>query len=202
MKILGITGGVGSGKSAVLSYLEQKEGIVVYQADKIAREEQEAGTVCFREIVSCFGTEILTTDGQLDRQKLGQLVFADKQKLEQLNKIVHPSVFHRIQELIEQHSKSGTKIFVIEAAILLESNYQEFCHEVWYIYCQEAIRMERLKESRNYTEELFHHISQQQMSEMMFRNHCAVVIDNSYDENHLHQEIERKIEIILGEKAR
>ncbi len=196
MKILGITGGVGSGKSAVLSYLQQKEGIVVYQADKIAKEEQEPGTVCFQEIVSCFGTEILTTDGQLDRRKLGQLVFADKHKLEQLNKIVHPSVFHRTQELIEQHSKCGTKIFVLEAAILLESNYQEFCHEVWYIYCHEATRIERLKASRNYTEELFYHISQQQMSETMFRKQCPVVIDNSYDEKHLHQEIERRLELL------
>lgn len=198
MKVLGITGGVGSGKSAVLSYLAKQDGIVVYEADKIAQMEQEAGTKCFNAIVDYFGNEIVTEDGQLNRRKLGEIVFQDESQLEKLNEIVHPLVREKIQELMEEHEAVGMKLFVLEAAILLESNYEELCDEVWYIYCQEKIRMERLKASRNYTEELFQNIISKQMPEGSFRKKCSVVIDNSFDENHLQREITEKLSFLLG----
>ncbi len=198
MKILGITGGVGSGKSAVLSYLEKLDGVVVYEADKIARMEQESGTKCFEAIVNYFGNEIVTEEGHLNRRRLGEIVFRDETQLEKLNEIVHPLVREKIRELMEQHETVGTKLFVLEAAILLESNYEELCDEVWYIYCQEQIRMERLKASRNYTEELFQNIISRQMPEDSFRKKCSVMIDNSFDEKHLHGEITEKLSFLLS----
>lgn len=193
MKVLGITGGVGSGKSLVLSYLESKENIVVYEADKVARLEQEPGTKCFQEIVEYFGDEIISETGELDRGKLANIVFQDKKMLEKLNAIVHPLVRKKILELIEVHKQQGISIFVYEAAILFEGNYQEICDEVWYIYCEENIRIDRLKKARNYSQALFYQISNQQMSEEMFREKASVIIDNSYDETYLKEQIEKKL---------
>lgn len=197
MKVLGITGGVGSGKSLVLSYLEQKNGVVVYEADHLARMEQKPGTQCFKEIVAYFGEEILTKEGELDRKKLGTIVFQDSQKLEALNQIVHPLVREHILELMEMHRAEGMKLFVLEAAILLESNYETLCDQMWFIYCEEQVRIERLRSSRNYSEELFHHISGQQMTEAVFRDKCHVVIDNSKDEKHLLENIDKNLDNLI-----
>ena len=92
MKILGITGGVGSGKSEILKYLKEEYGAAVCQMDETARELQRSGTECFRKIVEAFGSGIVGGDGELDRRKLGERVFSDPEELRLLNSIVHPEV--------------------------------------------------------------------------------------------------------------
>ena len=95
MKVIGITGGVGSGKSRVLAYLEDVYGAVICQMDETARALQEKGTRCFDRIVESFGTGILDRQGELDRAALGSIVFANEEKMRQLNGIVHPEVIRR-----------------------------------------------------------------------------------------------------------
>ncbi len=181
MKIIGITGGVGSGKSRVLSYLETEYHAVVCQADHVAWKLQELGQKCYTQIVSYFGENILKEDGTINRGKLGQIVFADKDKLNVLNQLMHPAVKEYILEWIQKEQKNDTAYFLIEAALLLEEDYNLICDEMWYIYCDESIRRERLKLSRGYTDEKIDAIIASQLSEEIFRNECQIVIDNSGD---------------------
>lgn len=181
MKIIGITGGVGSGKSRVLSYMETKYQAVICQADHVAWELQEPGQACYEEIVAYFGEEILNEDKTINRSALGKIVFADKQKLLRLNQIMHPAVKTYIVDLISKEAQKGTTYFVLEAALLLEEHYNLICDELWYIYTDKQVRRERLKESRGYTDDKIDSIMASQLSEEIFRKECQIVIDNSGD---------------------
>ena len=181
MKVIGITGGVGSGKSRVLAYMEEKFSAVICQADHVAWELQRPGQDCYKWIVEEFGTEILAEDNTINRIALGEIVFADKVQLETLNAIVHPTVKRRIIEQIEFEEKKGTALFVIEAALLLEDNYKEICDEIWYVFAEEKIKRQRLKESRAYDDNKIDAIMKNQLSDASFREQCKIVIDNSGD---------------------
>lgn len=181
MKVIGITGGVGSGKSEVLKYLSRRHGAVVCQADIVARHLEKKGTICYRQIVEHFGSEILQENGRIDRGKLAQIVFGDKKQLEALNSIVHPSVKKRILRMIKEEEKKGTELFVLEAALLLEDHYDEVCDETWYIYAEDSVRMKRLKLSRGYDEEKIKAMFKSQMSRDEFLSKCDRAVDNSSD---------------------
>lgn len=110
MKVIGITGGVGSGKSEVLKFLEQEYGAVVCQMDEVAKQIQKKGTQAFSRIVQEFGEQIVGADGELDRMKLGSCVFADEKKLQRLNDIVHPEVLEWVQKDILKKKKNAALI--------------------------------------------------------------------------------------------
>lgn len=179
MKIIGITGGVGSGKSRVLSFMEEAYKAVICQADHVAWKLQEPGEKSYCEIVAHFGTEVLNEDQTINRKRLGQIVFGDERQLQILNRITHPAVKTYIKELIECERDKGSTLFILEAALLLEDHYNEICDELWYIYTREEIRRERLKASRQYSDEKIDAIMASQLSEEYFREHCQIVIDNS-----------------------
>lgn len=183
MKKIGITGGVGSGKSKVLEYLSGKEGVSIYQADLLAREEQMPGTACYEQICAYFGTEICGADGMLDRQKLAEIVFSEEEKLAALNRIVHPAVERRILELAEEEEQKGCQYFVLEAALLHTAFYSEFLDEIWYIHVTEEVRRARLRSSRAYSDEKITAMIQSQPSEAVFRKISGTVIENSSDFN-------------------
>lgn len=178
MKVLGITGGVGSGKSEVLNYLREAYGAVVCQMDETAKRLQEKGTECFRKIAEAFGPEIIGADGELDRKKLGARVFSDPEQLRLLNSIVHPEVLRSVSADIRKHGESGTRLYVVEAALLPDVG-GELCDEIWYIYASEEVRRERLKVSRHYSDEKITDMIASQPSEETFRRACTAVIDNS-----------------------
>ncbi len=181
MKIIGITGGVGSGKSRVLSYMEEAYNAVVCQADHVAWELQEPEQKCYAQIVKHFGKDILNDDGTINRKKLGQIVFNDNEQLLVLNGIMHPAVKETIVQIIQSEQEKGTDYFVLEAALLLEDGYSQICDELWYIYTDEDTRRLRLKESREYSDEKINAIMASQLSEEVFRKECQIVIDNSGD---------------------
>lgn len=179
MKIIGVTGGVGAGKSVILSYLEEQYDAKVVLADVVANRLKEPGAPCYQPILDLLGTDILAADGTIDRKAMGKKIFADAGLLSQVNGIIHPAVKAYIIEEIEIHKKKHTKLFVIEAALLLEDHYDAICDEVWYIDTSEEVRRQRLKESRGYSDEYITDIIQKQLSEEEFREKCDVVIDNS-----------------------
>lgn len=179
MKVLGITGGVGSGKSLVLEYMQREYGAVVCQLDEVAKELQRKGQSCYDRIVAAFGTEILLPDKELDRGKLAGIVFQDEEKLKQLNKIVHPEVKRHVGRLVSEEKEKQTGMCVIEAALLPTAGYEEICDEIWYIFAEEAVRRARLKASRGYTDERVTAMIQAQPAEDVFRRACTAVIDNS-----------------------
>ena len=179
MKIIGITGGVGSGKSAVLQLLQQEYGAVVVQLDEVAKKLQKKGTPCWNEIIEVFGTEILDETKELDRKKLAQIVFQDQEKLARLNAIVHPAVKQYVLLDIEEKRKAKTSLYVLEAALLLEAGYDKICEETWFIYTKESIRRARLKESRGYSDNRITDMIKSQNPESYFRRNCTRMIDNS-----------------------
>lgn len=182
MKVLGITGGVGAGKSTVLGYLADHYGARVIEADRVAHLLQQPGGDCYDAIVNCFGRGILFPDGRINREILGKIVYADQKQLKVLNRIVHPAVKTYIIEIIAQERKKGAVPFVtIEAALLLEDGYDQICDEIWYIYADEAARTKRLQSSRGYSPEKIRSVMANQRDEEGYRSGCKLVIDNSSD---------------------
>lgn len=179
---IGITGGVGSGKSVVMDLLEKEFGAAVILADLVAHDLMEPGAISYRQIVNEFGTEILNKDGQIDRPSLSRIVFGQPEKLQILNAITHPNVKQEIMSRIAQFREEGKVPFIaVEAALLIEEGYDDLLDALWYVYVDEEIRIQRLKEGRGYSEEKSRSIMQQQLKEETFRNRCSCVIDNNGD---------------------
>lgn len=181
MKFIGITGGVGAGKSEILSYLAKQPNTKTMLADEIAHLLMEPGTECYHEICRVFSEEdILDAKGEFDRKKLAEVIFSDEKKREQMNLIVHPAVKEYVRKTAEQEQRSGsTQLLILEAALLIEEHYDEICEELWYIYTREDIRKARLMASRGYSSQKVQQIFDSQLSEAEFRRHCKIVIDNN-----------------------
>ncbi len=179
MKIIGLTGGVGAGKTQILEYLSDKYGATVCQADKVARQLQKKGTDVYRRIVEHFGEGILNEKGDLDREKLAGVVFSSSEELQVLNGIVHPAVKEEVMRKIASEKKRSTNLFVLEAALLIEDHYDEICDELWYVYVKKDIRKNRLVYSRGYQSEKIDEIMASQLSKEEFLKSCDRVIDNN-----------------------
>ena len=194
MKVLGITGGVGSGKSEVLNYLEAEYEACVCQMDEVARRLEKRGEICFQKILDTFGEEVVGSNGELDRKKLGEIVFSDSEKRQILNKIVHPSVLDYVEKDIKRRKKEGQKLYVLESALLIELGH-ELCDKIWYIYTEENVRRSRLERSRGYTQEKITQMMASQPSTEQFRKICTDVIDNSGDFKETKRQIGEKIRL-------
>lgn len=179
MKVIGVTGGVGAGKSTVLRYLEERYCARVIQADQTGHEVMEPGEEAYGRVVAEFGGQILSADGRIDRRVLGGLVFADGEKLKKLNAIVHPAVKKEILKRIAQAGAENEAYTVVEAALFFEEKYDAFCDETWYIYTNEAERRRRLKRSRGYSDERINQIVRNQKSHGELLKRCDCVIDNN-----------------------
>jgi dephospho-CoA kinase len=180
MKVIGVTGGVGSGKSVVLSILEEEYGAKTILADLVAHDLMQPGGKSYEEIIAAFGMEILNLDQTIDRQKLGSIVFGDEAKLAQLNAITHPNVKEEIKNRIAVIKEAGNaSMILLEAALLIEAGYEDVYDELWYIFVKKETRYERLRIGRGYTREKTDSIMANQLSEEVFREHADVVIDNS-----------------------
>lgn len=183
MKIIGITGGIGAGKSSVLNYIQKKYNARLIVADQVAHMLEEPGQPCYYLIVEEFGSKILNADMTINRQRLATIVFEDEKKRLRLNAIVHPKVKEYIVEEIKKEQEKGNlSFFIIEAALLLEDRYDLICDEVWYIYAQVDKRRQRLKAARGYSDEKIDYIMKSQLTEEDFRKKCDIVIDNNHEE--------------------
>ena len=179
MIVIGITGGVGSGKSRVTYFISEITGFPVFEADRAAHEVMEPGTACCAEIVRTFGEEILSEDGSIDRKKLGAVVFGDAEKIGRLNAIVHPAVYEATETFLARAAEDGVTAVLMEAA-LPTKEYLSFCDEVWYVYAEHGVRVARLMENRGYTAERCEEIMAKQPAEDAYRELASVVIDNSF----------------------
>ena len=134
MITIGITGGVGAGKSTVLDFLEEKYQAYVMKADEIGHLVMEPGQSCYEPVIALFGRQIIKNDKTIDRRQVSDVVFSHPELLEKLNQIIHPAVKQYIREQLAVKKQQGQKICVVEAALLLEDHYQEFCDTIWYIH--------------------------------------------------------------------
>ena len=179
MITIGITGGVGSGKSEVLTFLEEKYDALAIRTDLVARELMSAGGACFAPVAELFGPEVIGPDGEFDRKKIAAIVFQDKGKLEELNAITHPAVKIEVKRQIDRAEKAGVKYVFLESALLLEEKYDEICNELWYVYAEVHVREERLMAGRGYSIEKTHAVMKNQLPESVFREACHFILDNS-----------------------
>lgn len=180
MRVIGITGGVGSGKSEILSYIREKYPCEIVFADNLAKELQEPGQACYGPLVKLLGRDILDRDGNIVKAAMAEKIFSDSGLLEKVNGLVHPAVVEEILRRIESAKKNGKiLLFFVEAALLIENGFDKICDEMWYIYARENVRRERLMRSRGYSEEKIESIMRKQLPEEEFRKNCQVVIDNS-----------------------
>ena len=134
MKIIGITGGVGAGKSTVLDYLEKEFNACVLQADKIGHLVMEPDGICYDQVIALFGKKIIKNDKTIDRKIVSDVVFAHEEMRQKLDDIIHPAVKKYILDEIEVQQRAGCPLMVVEAALLLEDHYDAFCDKVWYSY--------------------------------------------------------------------
>lgn len=180
MLVIGLTGGIGTGKSEVARLLERL-GAVVISADQLGHQAYTPHSEIWQEVVRGFGQDILQASGEIDRKKLGAIVFSDPARLEQLNRIMHPRMARMVSARIEQLRQAGTAVVVVEAALLFEAGWDSLVNEVWVTDAPEAIVVSRLK-ARNgldQAEALKRVRSQMSRTERMER--ASVVVDNSTD---------------------
>lgn len=193
MRVIGITGGVGAGKSTVLDYLEKECGACVIQADKVGHMVMEPEGSCYWPIIELFGEKILDSNKNIDRKAVSDVVFKDKAMLEKLNGLVHPAVKEYILKSLETEREAGRTLFVVEAALLFEDHYEVFCDEVWYIHTDMEIRIERLQSSRGYTREKAISIIQNQASDDYFREKADCVIENNGNPEETYAHIAKEV---------
>jgi len=150
--LIGLTGGIASGKSTVLQHLRQ-EGYSVIDADKLGHKVLEQGNPGYNKVVKCFGNEILNPDGSVNRTALGRIVFVDTGKLKQLNEISHPIIAEMIQKEFEESvSDSNGGIVFLEAALLIEANWYKVCGHIWVVSLDSTVALRRLQERDNLSE--------------------------------------------------
>jgi dephospho-CoA kinase len=145
MKVIGLTGGIGSGKSTVTQFLAEL-GAVIVDLDKVGHEALRKGSQAWEQVVSEFGKDILTAGGNIDRSKLGKIVFNNHEALARLNQIVHPAIDNIVKTKIEKYRRQGVWVVVLEAAAMLEAGKTEQVDELWVTVAPEATLLKRVIE--------------------------------------------------------
>ncbi|MGN0157201.1 MAG: dephospho-CoA kinase [Lachnospiraceae bacterium] len=197
MKVIGITGGVGAGKSEVLKYIQEQYNCRVILADDVGNEVKLPGNACYEALIEVLGRDILTKEGFIDKQKMADKIFCNQSLLQKVNEIIHPAVIDYILKERDKEKKVGKlDFFFIEAALLIECGFLSYVDEMWYIYADEQVRSKRLTESRQYSKEKILAVMKGQLSEQQFRENCDRVIDNSKDFETTKQQIDK----ILGDE--
>ncbi|MGA8058348.1 MAG: dephospho-CoA kinase [Candidatus Binataceae bacterium] len=175
---IGLTGGIGSGKSTAAKILAEL-GAPAIDADKVGHEIYQPGTPAYRELIDAFGEGILASDRTIDRRKLGPIVFADPAALKRLNAIVHPKMFARMGEMVAAMRRGGeTRPIVIEAAILIEANWQPLFDEVWLVTASRDRVIERVERDRGLKPEQTEARIRAQLSDEERRKYATSVIRN------------------------
>lgn len=178
IRVIGLTGGIATGKSSVAAYFSEK-GVPIIDADQLARDAVLPGSPAFQRIVSLFGHAVLAADGTLDRKRLGALVFADREKLRQLEGILHPEIRRRAEELIAQATAAGHQRLIYMAPLLIEAGATDRVDTVWVVTVHPEIQMERLMRRDGIGREQAQQIIDSQMPLAEKEHYGSVIIDNS-----------------------
>jgi len=180
--VIGITGGIGSGKSVVTSLLRDKFDAAVIDTDTIGHEVMEIGKSAYKKVVEIFGNKVIAEDGSIDRKKLGSLVFDNRELLSKLNNIIHPAVEAEVDKRIAEFTQKKYKYIALETALLIKVGYNRKCDKVWFVYADKDIRLKRLYDNRGIGKEKAGKIFESQNTEEEFRQIADDVIDNSGSE--------------------
>ena len=191
MRTIGLTGGIGSGKSTVSKILADL-GAFVIDADTVGHEIYLPGKAAWQQVTAAFGQDILAEDQTIDRKKLGAIVFSSADALKQLNTIVHPIMFTEIEQRIQAKRDEGfTPPIVIEAAILIEANWLPLADEVWVVVTDKSAIIERVAEQRGMAAKDTEARIANQLSDQERLKHATVVIHNDGSLEDLQQHIQQ-----------
>ena len=175
MKVIGLTGGIGSGKSTVSRFLAEL-GAVIIDADKVGHEAFKPDTGVWREVVEAFGRQILAPGGDIDHKKLGEIVFGNVELLARLNQIMHPRMYDVVKPQLEEYRRRGVEVAVLEAPLLLEAGWISLVDEVWVTVADEPTVLRRLQERVGLSqEELLARIRSQLSSEERIKRADVVI---------------------------
>ena len=177
-RVIGLTGGIGSGKSTVTQYLA-KLGAVIIDADKVGHEVYRPNTETWLELVKTFGNRILAEDNTIDRKKLGAIVFCNPEELERLNTIIHPQITKIIKKRIDDYRRKGIIVVVLDAPVLFEANAKFLVDEVWVVVADKATVIKRAVARTGLPEEQVHSRIRSQMSNKERIKRAQVVIHNN-----------------------
>ncbi|CAJ1003635.1 MULTISPECIES: dephospho-CoA kinase [Bacillales] len=192
--ILGLTGGIATGKSTVTAMLRER-GIPVIDADQIAREVVEKGKPAYEAIVRHFGRDILLADGQINRKKLGEIVFSDEAERQKLNAIVHPEVRRVMREEAEAAERNGADIVFMDIPLLFESKLQHLVDKIVVVYAPASVQLARMLERDELDEEQAHKRLRAQWPIEQKKQLADFLIDNTGTR----EETERQVERLLAE---
>lgn len=195
MRLIGITGGVGAGKTEILSFIKKHYSCKIYLADEVAHTIQMPGQPCYEKMVALLGKGVLGEDGRIEKGRMAARIFLDKDILVKVNAIIHPAVREYLEKVVSEARKDGkTELFFIEAALLIENGYNDFVDEMWYIYATDEARRARLKKSRGYSDDKITQIMASQLSEESFRKNSDFIIDNSSSLDEAYGQIKKRLE--------
>ena len=186
---IGLTGGIGTGKSLVTSFL-QEQGANVINADLLGHEAYLPGTVGFEQVVSEFGEDIVGEDGHVDRQKLGPIVFSDPSNMDRLNAIMHPLIKDMIQTQLDDVEGKGQLIAIVEAAVLIEAGWESLFDEVWVVTADEEEIISRLASRNGLSREDSQKRINSQMTSIERSAHGDVIINNTGSVEDLKENVE------------
>lgn len=187
--VIGLTGGIASGKSTVSAKLKQL-GAAIIDADILSREVVSKGEIAYNRIVQCFGENILLPSGQINRKRLGSIVFSDKEKLELLNSITHPEIINKVKDKIQELKTSGEKVIVVDAAILIEMGLYKYVDSVWVVTVDRETQIKRLIERDRYDYRDSENRINSQFTNDVRRKYADVIIDN----NNSIEAVEKRLE--------
>ena len=180
MIVIGLTGGIGTGKSEV-TRIFQELGAVLINADQIGHQAYTPHSEIWQEVVKAFGEEILQPGGEIDRKKLGSIVFADPDQLTRLNQIMHPRMARMVAQQIQELREQGEDVVVVEAALLFEAGWDSLVDEVWSTESPEESVIKRLQSRSGLSQEEAKKRIDSQMSAEERTSRSQVVVDNSGD---------------------
>lgn len=195
MLLLGLTGKTGAGKSTVAAHLKEK-GCFIIDGDVIAREVVTPQSPALSELCEAFGEDILLSDGSLDRKALAAKAFSSKENTDLLNRITHPHIKRRFEELAEKAFKEGYKVAVIDAAALLESDCKDLCEKIIVVHADESLRLERILRRDGITEEQAMTRIKGQRDDNYYFTQADIVINNGADSNAISSELDKLKELI------
>jgi dephospho-CoA kinase len=189
--VIGVTGGIGTGKSTVTRILAEL-GAHIIDADRVGHDIYEPGTPGWASVVAEFGREIIARDGKIDRRRLGAIVFADPQRLARLNELVHPLIGREIERRIEEHlSTVSDQPIVVEAAVMIEAGWDSLVDEVWVVVASREAVLSRVSRQRGFAVEEAQARITAQLPDAERRRHADVVVDNSGTSESLTRQLEK-----------
>ena len=176
MKVIGLTGGIGSGKSTVSQFLAEL-GAVIIDADKVGHEVFKPDTELWREVVATFGRQILGPAGDIKRKKLGEIVFSSPESLSRLNQIMHPRMYDMVKAQIEDYRRQEVAVVVLEAPLLIEADWTSLVDEVWVTVASKTTVLERLQKKAGLSREESLARIRSQLPSNERSKHADVIID-------------------------